>query len=126
MENKSSQALSIAVEYFNAWTGKNYEKAGSLLSDNILFEMPINSYNNKNEFMQAVQFTASATSNINLLAKFGNDNEVILLYEFTLSSIGNLKIAEHFKVEKNKIVFIRHVHDTYELRKSGFDRGSSK
>lgn len=26
MENKSTQALSVAVEYFNAWTGKDYEK----------------------------------------------------------------------------------------------------
>lgn len=125
MENNSTQALSVAVEYFNAWTGKDYEKAGSLLSDNISFEMPINSYKNKSEFMQAVQFTGSAASNITLLAKFGNDNEVILLYALTLEPIGKLRIAEHFKVEKNKVVFIRHVHDTYELRKYGFDKGNS-
>ena len=29
------------------------------------------------------------------------------------------------EVEKNKIVFIRHVHDTYELRRAGFDKSSS-
>lgn len=75
--------------------------------------------------MQAVQLTGSAASNITLLAKFGNDNEVILLYDLTLEPIGKLRIAEHFKVEKNKVVFIRHVHDTYELRKYGFDKGNS-
>lgn len=121
MENK---ALTTAVDYFNAWSSKDFAKASALLSDNISLEMPINSYNNKAEFMNAVQFTGSAATNINLLAKFGNDNEAILLYDFTLP-MGTVRIAEHFKVEKNKIVFIRHVHDTYELRRAGFDKSSS-
>jgi limonene-1,2-epoxide hydrolase len=121
----TSTALETVLEYFKAWNNKNFKEAANLLSDNIAFEMPINSYGNKNEFMQAVQFIASASTNIKIIAKFGDETEAVLLYDVTLAPIGNLRITEHFKVEKNKIVFIRHIHDTYELRKAGFNKGNS-
>jgi|SRR5215831_8912356 len=118
----TSTALKTVRDYFNAWNSNNFEKAASCLSEHIVIETPINSYSTKNQFMEAVKFTAEAVSSLQLLAEFGNKDEAILLYDMTLSPIGSLRIAEYFKVEDEKITMIRHIHDTAEMRKAGFER----
>lgn len=75
--------------------------------------------------MEAVKFTGMAASEVKLLAKFGNEDEALLLYDMVLNPIGNLRIAEYFKISNCKINMIRHVHDTAELRKAGFDKINS-
>jgi len=123
INNKS--ALAIAKAYHKSWTSKNYNVAATYLEESIEFEMPINSYENKKEFMDAVRFTGDAATNINLLTEIGDDKEAVIIYDFTFAPIGNMRIVEHFKVANGKIVFIRHIHDTYQLRKVGFDNNNS-
>lgn len=123
--NNKEKALSVAMEYFNAWSNQEFEKAASFLSDEIMFEMPINAYTSKEEFLRAVKFTAQATLKVNLLTRLGNEEEAILVYNLVLTGLAPLKICECFKVINNKIMFIRHIHDTYELRNAGFDKNKA-
>jgi hypothetical protein len=125
MKHQNISALEFVLNYFHAWSTKNFEEAASLLSEQISFEMPINAYKSKEAFMQAVQLTASASSAINLISSFENTDEALLLYSFNLAPLGKITIAEHFKIEKGKINFIRHVHDTYPLRQTGFDKANT-
>lgn len=115
-------AKDLALGYFNAWHNKDFDKASGFLSDNISFEMPINAYNTKDAFLQAVAFTANAASDVQLLASFGNGEEAVLLYVLTFQGVSPLTICEHFRVRDEKIVFIRHIHDTYKLRNAGFKK----
>lgn len=114
--------LSIALKYFNAWCRNDFEKASSFLSGEIAFEMPINSYASKAEFLQAVQFTVGAAQEIILLSHLGNEEEAVLIYTLKLTGLSPLQICEYFKVRDNKVTFIRHIHDTHELRNAGFEK----
>lgn len=116
MDNRNEQPRAIALAYFNAWTTGKIAKAADYLATDITFEMPINEYHTKEAFMNAVAFTAQHATDIKMQTSFGNEHEAILLYEFVFAPIGKLVIAEHFKVQDNKINFIRHVHDTHALR----------
>jgi hypothetical protein len=116
--------ISIALKYFNAWCSNDFEKASSFLSDEIAFEMPINSYATKAEFLQAVQFTVGAAQEIILLTHLGNEEEAVLIYTLKLTGFAPLQICEYFKVRDGKITFIRHIHDTYELRNAGFEKNN--
>lgn len=114
----NSTALAIVKTYYAHWTNSNYKEAASLLDEHIQFEMPINHYTNKDAFMNAVQFTRENMCNIHLLLELGNETEAVLIYNFSFAAIEHLSIAEHFKVHNGKIVFIRHIHDTHDLRNS--------
>ncbi|CAD0004834.1 MULTISPECIES: nuclear transport factor 2-like protein [Flavobacterium] len=118
-------SLSIALKYFNAWCQNDFEKTSSFLSDKIAFEMLINSYVSKAEFLQAVQFTASTLQEVILLTHLGNKEEAVLIYTLKLTGLAPLQICEHFKVRESKITFISHVHDTHELRNAGFDKNKT-
>jgi hypothetical protein len=124
MENKNQSALAIAEAYHKSWVNKNYEKAANYLADSIKFEMPINSYNSKREFIEALTFTGNAATDINLLTELGNETDAVLIYDFNFEPIGTMRVAEHFKVENGKIILIRHIHDTFQLKKSGFGQKS--
>lgn len=117
--------LSIALNYFNAWCRNDFEKASSFLSEEIAFEMPINNYTSKAEFLQAVQFTVGATNGVILLTHLGNEDEAVLIYTLKLTGLTPLQICEHFKVRDGKIIFIRHIHDTFGLRNAGFDKSKT-
>jgi hypothetical protein len=126
MENENkNQPLKIALDYFKAWGSKEFDKAADCLSENISFEMPINSYTDKQAFVEAVKFTRAVSSEIKILAAFGNENEALLLYDMLLNPIGNMRIAEHFKIKNGKITMIRHIHDTAKLRNVGFGKSNS-
>lgn len=124
MEEKHQKSpLATVQAYYRNWTSKNYDAAAELLDENIRFEMPINSYENKNAFMQAVRFTGEQAHNIHLITELGDEREAILIYEFDFAPIGKMQIAEHFIINQGKIVFIRHIHDTFQLRNAGFAKG---
>ena len=112
--------LAIALDYFGAWTGGNIDSAASLIADDATFDMPINEYPDKRSFVQAVEFTASSTSDVRLLAQFGNEQDALLIYDMRMAPIGELRIAEQFRVRDGKIRMIRHIHDTEKLRRAGF------
>lgn len=116
MENTKPKALRLALDYYNAWNSHDFEKASSALADTIAFDTPLNAYANKTEFMKAVEFTALTATKSSLISTFGTDSEALLLYDLTLP-MATVTIAEHFTVKQNRIIFIRHVHDTYEFRK---------
>ncbi|NJK95715.1 MAG: hypothetical protein HC905_13105 [Bacteroidales bacterium] len=73
---------------------------------------PINAYESKSAFMQAVKFTGDNATNIHMLTELGNENEVILIYEFDFAPIGNMRIAEHFKINSWKNCFYK-THSRY-------------
>lgn len=116
--------MAIAKAYYDSWTNKEYDQADSLLDPKIQFEMPINHYDNKRDFMQAVRFTGDNATHIELLSIVGNETEAVLIYDFNFVAIGNIRIAEHFKINNEKIVFIRHIHDTFQLRNAGFGKNT--
>ena len=116
---KTNESLRTALDYFNAWRSKHFEDARKFLADDAAFDMPINTYQNTDQFMDAVMFTARTATRVDLIAQFENNDEALLLYEMESPSIGLLTIAEHFKINNGKITLVRHVHDTYGFRAAG-------
>lgn len=122
--NVDQKPISVALKYFNAWCRNDFEKASSFLSEEIAFEMPINNYANKAEFLQAVQFMVGVSQEIILLTHLGNEEEAVLIYTLKITGLTPLQICEYFKICDGKITFIRHIHDTHELRNAGFDKNN--
>lgn len=117
-----ASALALVRAYHRAWTGKDFEKAGRYLSDDLRTDVPINTYGSKAEWIEAVRRTGQAVSRVEVLAEFSNDGEVLLLYDMEIKPIGDIRIAEHFTVADGRITRIRHIHDTASLRAAGFAR----
>jgi uncharacterized protein YndB with AHSA1/START domain/ketosteroid isomerase-like protein len=112
----STTALSTARAYHDAWSGGDFDRATSLLDDDITVEVPINEYPTKNSFADAVAGFGSLTRRVELLSEMGAGNEAMLLYDMEVEGIGDLRVAEHFTVRDGSIARIRQIHDTEPVR----------
>jgi len=111
----AGSALTLATAYHCAWTGERLEEAAEYLADDLRVEVPINAYPTKASFVEALRFTRSMTTAVNVLSEFGGDSEALILYDISLP-FGVMRVAEHFSVSGGKIDRIRQIHDTHALR----------
>ncbi|MFZ5863267.1 MAG: nuclear transport factor 2 family protein [Nitrospirota bacterium] len=118
------RALSVVRAYHSAWTGKRFEEAIRLLAPDLVVEVPINHYPNKDSFAQALTGFGGLVKSVDLLAEFSKANEAMLLYDMDVEGLGKMRIAEHFTIADERIVRIRQIHDTTAVRAAGFARST--
>jgi hypothetical protein len=114
------ETLEVVRRYHQAWTSKNFDDATRYLASNLETEVPLNSYDTTEEFVQALVGFGQLVETVDLLAEFSRGDEAMLLYDMVVEPIGTIRIAEHFTVADGRITRIRHVHDTAALREAGF------
>jgi hypothetical protein len=119
MSGSAASALAVARAYHDAWQRRDYEAAWELLGDDLVTNVPVNSYDTKAAFAEAARRTREMAAAVTPIAEFGNVGEAVLLYDMTLP-IGDLRIAEYFGVDDGRINRIMHIHDTAALRAAGF------
>ena len=119
--SSASDALTIVQAYHDAWWGEDFDAAGDRLAADLVIEVPINAYDGKADFLEAVRRTRAVASKLDLLTALGDEHDAVLVYDMTLP-IGDLRIAEQFVVHDGRIVRIRQIHDTHALRAAGFGR----
>lgn len=109
----------IVRTYHDAWTGKDFPRAVSLLSSSLAVEVPVNDYPTTESFAAALRAFGSMVTNVELLAAMSAGNEAMLLYDLEAQRLGRLRVAEHFTVDRGKITRIRQIHDTTAVRAAG-------
>ena len=50
-----TDAVQVAEEFFGAWTGKDFNHARALLHDDLSFQGPIDTFDDADAYMQAIQ-----------------------------------------------------------------------
>ncbi len=113
-----SGALAVARAYHDAWQCRDYQAAWQHLSDDLIVEVPVNSYSSKAAFAEAAERTREMAAAVRPIAEFGDGGHAVLLYDMTLP-IGDLRIAEYFTVSGGRITQITHIHDTAAVRAAG-------
>ncbi len=116
----NAQPLSVAREYHGAWTAGDFDRAASLLAEDLLVEVPVNSYDDRAQFMSAVSAFGSLATDVRILAEFGTPTDALLLYDMDVEGLGPMRVAEHFTVVEGRVTRLRQVHDTAALRAAGF------
>lgn len=109
----------IIRAYYDAWTGKDFSRATSLLADSLVVEVPVNDYPTTESFAVALRNFGSLVTRVELLAAMNSGNEAMLLYDLVVQRLGRLRVAEHFTVRHGKITRIRQIHDTAAVRAAG-------
>lgn len=111
----NQSALRIALAYHAAWNRRDYQAAWQLLDEDLIVDVPINSYPTKAAFVEAARYTREMATSVRPFAEFGADGAALLIYDMQLP-VGGLRIAEYFAVAEGRINRIVHVHDTALLR----------
>jgi len=81
--------------------------------------VPINEYPSVESFSDALAMFGSRVRDVCLLSLLASDDEAMILYDTDVGGVGPMRIVEHLTVADDRIVKIRHIHDTAALRAAG-------
>jgi ketosteroid isomerase-like protein len=118
--SRDGDALAIVRAYHDAWTAGNHDAAGRCLAEDLVVEVPINSYPTRASFVAALAAFAPLVRHVAVLSSLGGAGEAMLLYDMEVEQLGRLRVAEHFSVSDGQIHRLRQVHDTAAVRAAGF------
>ena len=115
---------SVVRRYHLGWTTGHFDEAVSLLTPDLVVEVPINAYPTKASFVEALVGFAGLVTSVQLLCQLSRGDEAMLLYDLDVERLGEMRVAEHFTVQDGRIRRIRQVHDTVAVRAAGLGPSS--
>jgi ketosteroid isomerase-like protein len=101
----------IVEQYFNAWTSKDFEKARSLLHDDLSFKGPIETLDNADALMRSLEGLAQIVTGAERRALLEQENQVVVIYDLHTVPIPTAPVAEWYTVRDGKIASMQAFFD---------------
>jgi hypothetical protein len=99
-----SAALSVALTYYHAWTGKDIDRAMTYVADDIVCEAPTGRIEGVERFRQFMGPFAQMLTSADLIAAFGDDETAVLVYNPHTTLVQHAPSAECFTVKDGRIL----------------------
>ena len=97
-------AAAVAEEFFDAWTGGNFERARSLLHDQgFKFEGPIDTFDDPDSYLVSLRQLAAAVTGAERLKVFEDGADACVIYELRTKPVPSSRIAEWYRVRDGHI-----------------------
>lgn len=111
MTESTSVALQTALDYYQAWTGQDFDRAMTYLADDLVCETPAGQLRGTAAFRAFMEPFAQIVTGSNLIGAFGDDRTALLMYGTDTVPVKNAPGAEHHSVRDGKITHLRIVFD---------------
>ncbi|MAZ78280.1 MAG: hypothetical protein CMF39_06335 [Legionellaceae bacterium] len=108
----SEKNLSVVLEYYDAISKKQLERAAEKLADNVQIISPLATKNGKRDVLAALKGFSSVVENIKITDQFASGDKVMLAYEMLFPKpIGILRAAGLINLENGLIKRIELFYD---------------
>ncbi len=108
----ASDARKVVDAYRNAWDKGDWGKARSLLHDDLSFSGPIDTFDNADAYIKAIQGLSQIKKGANTHKVFVDGNDVAVFYDLlVVLPIASAPVAEWFRVSRGKITQIQVIFD---------------
>ena len=101
----------IVEQYFNAWTSKDFEKARSLLHDDLSFKGPIETLDNADALIESIKGLAQIVTGAERRALLERGDQVVVIYDLHTVPIPTAPVAEWYTVRDGKIASMQAFFD---------------
>ena len=116
MTEQPSAALSTALDYYQAWTGKDLDRAMRYVADDIVCENPTGRIEGLEAFRQFMTPFAQMLTGSDLIGAYGDADTAVLIYNPHTTLVADAPSAERFTVRGGRIV-----HDLLIFDRTPFD-----
>jgi ketosteroid isomerase-like protein len=111
-----SAALSTALAYYQAWTGKDLDRAMRYVAEDVVCENPTGRIEGLEAFRQFMTPFAQMLTGSALLGAYGDADTAVLVYNPHTTLVADAPSAERFTVRDGRIV-----HDLLIFDRTPFD-----
>ena len=111
MTEQPSAALSTALAYYQAWTGKDLDRAMTYVAEDVVCENPTGRIEGLEAFRQFMTPFAQMLTGSDLLGAYGDADTAVLVYNPHTTLVADAPSAERFTVRDGRIVHNRFIFD---------------
>ena len=114
------KSLDVIKQFHKAWNEKNIDEIGNLITENIKYEGPLLTWNNKNEYIEGAKQILPGFESIKILREFEDGDTVFAIEEIIFNTPDGKKIvelAEVYEIIDNKITKSKTYYDPRPIEK---------
>jgi hypothetical protein len=106
-----ADAAQVADGFFTAWTTKNFDRARSLLHDDVLFEGPIDSFRDADSYVASLRQLSGIVTGAETQKVFADGDDVCVIYDLKTVPVPSSRTCEWYRVRNGKIASVSVVFD---------------
>ena len=106
-----ADAAQVAEEFFDAWTGKDFERARGYLHDDLSFEGPIDSFSDADSYLASLQQLSQILVGAKKRKVFVDADDVCVIYDLETAPVPTSRTCEWYTLRDGKIASVSVVFD---------------
>jgi ketosteroid isomerase-like protein len=111
MTGQTSLALRVALDYHQAWSDKDLDRAMAYIADDIVCDAPPGRIEGAAAYRAFMAPFVSMLLRTTVLAAFGDDETAVVVYDTATSSVPSWPAAEWVTVVDGRITSSRFIFD---------------
>jgi ketosteroid isomerase-like protein len=104
-------AAQVAEEFFEAWTGKDFQRARGLLHDDLRFEGPIDTFDDADSYVASLQQLSNIVTGADRQKVFVDGDDVCVIYDLHTAPVPSSRTCEWYHVRDGRIASVSVVFD---------------
>ena len=106
-----AKSAQVAESFLDAWTTKDFERARTLLKDDLHFEGPIATFDDADSYLNTLKGLAQMVTGLDKLKVFVDGDDVCVVYDLKTAPIPKARTCEWYRVSDGKIAWVSAVFD---------------
>jgi hypothetical protein len=106
-----ADAAQVADDFFEASTNKEFERARSLLHDDLSFEGPLESFSDADLYIESLKPLSGIVTGADKQKVFVDGDDVCVIYDLKTAPIPSSRTCEWYRARDGKIASLSVVFD---------------
>jgi ketosteroid isomerase-like protein len=106
-----ADAAQVAENFFDAWTGKDFGRARTLVHDDVRFEGPIDSFSDADSYLASLQQLAPIVTGADKQKVFVDGDDVCVIYDLKTVPVPRARTCEWYRIRDGKVAAVSVVFD---------------
>jgi ketosteroid isomerase-like protein len=106
-----SGAAQVAEDFFDAWTSKDFERARTLVHDDLSFEGPIDRFSDADSYLASLQQLSQIVTGVEKQKVFVDGDDVCVIYDLKTAPVPSSRICEWYRLRDGRIASVSVVFD---------------
>ena len=106
-----ADARQVVEGFFDAWIGKDFERARGLLHDDVSFEGPIDSFSDADSYLASLRRLSGIVTGTEKQKVFVDDEDVCVIYDLKTAPVPSSRTCEWYRVRDGRIASVSVVFD---------------
>ena len=104
-------AAQVAEDFFDAWTGKDFERARALVHDDVSFEGPIDSFSDADSYLGSLRQLARIVTGADKQKVFVDGDDVCVIYDLKTAPVPSSRTCEWYHIRDGKVASVSVIFD---------------